>query len=107
MRAGQHAADFDAELQDVGAEFLRPLQLARPVRVVEDQRVQVAVAGMEDVCDAEAVLPRHLVHALQDLGELVAREDRKSVVLGKSVSVRVDLGGRRIIKQKKKKKEGN
>src|SRR3546814_10934265 len=29
--------------------------------------------------------------------------DRKSVVLGKSVSVRVDLGGRRIIKKKKKK----
>src|SRR3546814_16763960 len=27
--------------------------------------------------------------------------DRKSVVKGKSVSVRVDLGGRRIIKQKK------
>src|SRR3546814_20633252 len=31
-------------------------------------------------------------------GPLVA--DRKSVVEGKSVSVRVDLGGRRIIKQK-------
>src|SRR3546814_12612756 len=30
--------------------------------------------------------------------------DRKSVVYGKSVSVRVDLGGRRIIKKKKKKK---
>src|SRR3546814_11295546 len=28
-------------------------------------------------------------------------EDRKSVVWGKSVSVRVDLGGRRIIKQTK------
>src|SRR3546814_12413256 len=28
-------------------------------------------------------------------------EDRTSVVEGKSVSVRVDLGGRRIIKQKK------
>src|SRR3546814_18372821 len=27
--------------------------------------------------------------------------DRKSVVLGKSVSVRVDLGGRRIIKKKR------
>src|SRR3546814_12504951 len=27
--------------------------------------------------------------------------DRKSVVLGESVSVRVDLGGRRIIKKKK------
>src|SRR3546814_12652093 len=30
------------------------------------------------------------------------REDRKSVVSGKSVSVRVDLGGRRLIKKKKK-----
>src|SRR3546814_3907748 len=29
-------------------------------------------------------------------------KDRKSVVSGKSVSVRVDLGGRRIIKKKKK-----
>src|SRR3546814_15934019 len=29
-------------------------------------------------------------------------EDRKSVVSGKSVSVRVDLGGRSIIKKKKK-----
>src|SRR3546814_17004281 len=28
------------------------------------------------------------------------RQDRKSVVKGKSVSVRVDLGGRRIIKKK-------
>src|SRR3546814_18907594 len=28
-------------------------------------------------------------------------EDRKSVVKGKSVSVRVDLGGRRILKKKK------
>src|SRR3546814_20584651 len=31
-----------------------------------------------------------------------SRADRKSVVEGKSVSVRVDLGGRRIIKTKKK-----
>src|SRR3546814_20602069 len=30
------------------------------------------------------------------------RPDRKSVVQGKSVSVRVDLGGRRILKKKKK-----
>src|SRR3546814_10963847 len=32
----------------------------------------------------------------------VEAEDRKSVVSGKSVSVRVDLGGRRSIKKKKK-----
>src|SRR3546814_17249292 len=33
-----------------------------------------------------------------------AARDRKSVVSGTSVSVRVDLGGRRIIKQKKEDK---
>src|SRR3546814_14761314 len=32
-------------------------------------------------------------------------QDRKSVVEGKSVSVRVDLGGRRIIKKKKRMRE--
>src|SRR3546814_13594569 len=32
----------------------------------------------------------------------LADHERKSVVQGKSVSVRVDLGGRRIIKKKKK-----
>src|SRR3546814_8196675 len=37
-------------------------------------------------------------------GFQVTRVDRKSVVSGKSVSVRVDLGGRRIIKKKKKTK---
>src|SRR3546814_16058857 len=31
---------------------------------------------------------------------LMIQQDRKSVVSGKSVSVRVDLGGRRIIKKK-------
>src|SRR3546814_12923309 len=31
----------------------------------------------------------------------LSRADRKSVVSGKSVSVRVDLGGRRIIQKKK------
>src|SRR3546814_15560473 len=34
-------------------------------------------------------------------------EDRKSVVEGKSVSVRVDLGGRRVIKKKKQREHQN
>src|SRR3546814_14292237 len=42
---------------------------------------------------------RSLRDARRDVA--VRRGDRKSVVYGKSVSVRVDLGGRRIIKQKK------
>src|SRR3546814_19701698 len=38
-------------------------------------------------------------------GVEVRTGDRKSVVEGKSVSVRVDLGGRRIIKKKNNKKK--
>src|SRR3546814_15539833 len=42
-------------------------------------------------------LPRR---ALLTICMAASRRDRKSVVQGKSVSVRVDLGGRRIIKKK-------
>src|SRR3546814_18654057 len=56
--------------------------------------------------------PGYILQALEDKNERIratavraARQiDRTSVVWGKSVSVRVDLGGRRIIKKKKKKK---
>src|SRR3546814_15811039 len=55
---------------------------------------------------AEAVLENdgHLLLARYLVGRTADRmrsEDRKSVVEGKSVSVRVDLGGSRIIKKKK------
>src|SRR3546814_18408825 len=40
-------------------------------------------------------------------GLLSMRPDRKSVVSGKSVSVRVDLGGRRIVKKKKHKQNNH
>src|SRR3546814_19664763 len=46
---------------------------------------------------------RQLVDAGHAAGALVLLEDRKSVGSGKSVSVRVDLGGRSIIKKKKTK----
>src|SRR3546814_15206267 len=41
--------------------------------------------------------------AANDIVEVPLHGDRKRVVEGKRVSVRVDLGGRRIIKKKKKK----
>src|SRR3546814_12308580 len=42
------------------------------------------------------------VSLMQNLVVFEGAADRKSVVSGKSVSVRVDLGGRRSIKKKKK-----
>src|SRR3546814_13657313 len=55
----------------------------------QPQRVGVAEAGPG----------YHVDHPRPPFGE---RADRKSVVKGTSVSVRVDPGGRRVLKQKKK-----
>ena len=52
--AGQHAADPHAGAQNVGAERLRLLQVARSVGIVEDQRMQIAVAGVKDVGSSAA-----------------------------------------------------
>src|ERR1700732_4767646 len=48
---GQNAAERDACPQDVGAEGLRALHLAGLVGIVEDQRMQITVTGMEHVGD--------------------------------------------------------
>src|SRR3546814_14638328 len=47
------------------------------------------------ICDHPPRMCHHRWH-----GSSASPQDRKSVVSGKSVSVRVDLGGRRIIKKK-------
>src|SRR3546814_16074717 len=64
----------------------------------------------ERVIDASALLfaaVDHILEPIECLQDSHCRaaspiEDRKSVVKGKSGSVRVDLGGRRIIKKKRK-----
>ena len=61
--AGEHAADLDAEAQDRGAELLGPLQFAWFVGVIEDQRVKIAIAGMEHVCNPQLVSGREVAHA--------------------------------------------
>ena len=52
--AGQRAAGIDAVAEDLGRHRLGPLGLPGHLLVVADQRMQVAVAGMEDVADAQA-----------------------------------------------------
>src|SRR3546814_16577128 len=71
----------------------------RPVKSVAErcQRVEVGDAG----CGGVDVGGQRSDRAAPP----VAPGDRKGVVEGKSVSVRVDLGGRSIIKKKKKQKE--
>ena len=71
--AGEHAADFDAELENVGAESLGALELARGIGVVKDQRMQIAVAGVEHVGDPQTVARRHFPHPRQHQRQLAAR----------------------------------
>src|SRR3546814_16204524 len=90
-RAGD--ADADQYAADEVSQARRALELA-----------QAAMAqGREDDARSLAVQAA----AVADLAHAYSRKavadtkDRKSVVSGKGVSVRVDLGGRRIIKKKK------
>src|SRR3546814_13616002 len=57
-------------------------------------------SGGQDFGNFEFLGPRR-AHQRGELGLHVAFQDRKSVVSGKSVSVRVDLGVRRLMKKKK------
>lgn len=67
--AGQHTAHLDAQPQYVRAEGFCLFEIARAVGIVEDQRVQIAVARMEDVGDAEPIASRQRGHALEHLGQ--------------------------------------
>src|SRR3546814_19969566 len=70
-------------------------------RLYFSKGARLAAACRDDHVGASPLFGiRHLF--CEDGGELLRRHvrDRKSVVSGKSVSVRVDLGGRRIIKKK-------
>ena len=74
MLAGQAAADLDAQLQDVGAEFLGGMEAGGIVGIEHDQRMQIAVAGVEDVGDLQAVAVRHLLDAAQHQRQLAGRD---------------------------------
>src|SRR5262245_61444040 len=73
--ARQRAARVDARLEDRLGERASALGLALGPCVVEDERVEIAVAGVEDVADPQAVLDLELGDPAQDLGQLRARDD--------------------------------
>src|SRR3546814_18620872 len=90
-----------------------PLRPAFPVRCFRSGPVAYGASlaayscggshGIGAVCKtSNRALPCSLLtHRLHEAGGTIDGQDRKSVVEGKSVSVRVDLGGCRIIQKKK------
>ncbi len=85
--AGQHAADLNAEPQDVSAEFFRRFQFARLVGVIHDQGMQIAVASMKDIRHPQAIAHRHLGHTFEDQRQLTARDGAiHAVIIGRNAA---------------------
>ena len=60
--AGEYTTHFNTASQDVGPEFFGALQFARLVGIKQDQRVEVAITGMEYIRHAKTVLPVSYTH---------------------------------------------
>ena len=73
--AGDGAAGVDAELEDLVGEIECALLFAFVGAVVENHGMKVAVAGVEDVGDAQAGLGGHRLHLVEDARERGARDD--------------------------------
>src|SRR3546814_12977964 len=95
MRISDWSSDVcSSDLESaVGQAILRPPGVRSPAEL----RGGGAAAGLPGQASHRAG-----VRLLSAPAGIEAPADRKSVVWGKSVSVRVDLGGRRIHKKKKK-----
>src|SRR3546814_15913587 len=86
------------------------LSVGKPDKKMGQQGAHIADVILEDVRVPAAniiggVPEQGFRTAMKTLDRGRVHVDRKSVVKGKSVSVRVDLGGRRIHKKKKNKKK--
>src|SRR3546814_20493109 len=94
-------SDLDTREQSFADNAAYHEELSREL----DRRLARAAEGGGEKARAKHVargkLPvRDRITALLDPGSPFLEIDRKSVVYGQRVSVRVDLGGRRIIKKK-------
>src|SRR3546814_17696836 len=83
-----------------GKQYLESLRDGRKVyvggEIIEDVTTHPMTKGY-----ANAIAEYYDLHLKPENEERCTFIDRKSVVSGKSVSVRVDIGGRRIINKKK------
>src|SRR3546814_11608611 len=103
MRISDWSSDVcSSDLEDTPFTPPLPPVVQRLVRTIRARRItppQPVAVDEDDPAQHPPILNPRLAMALGKVR--LQTRDRKSVVSGKSVSVRVDLGGRRIIKKKK------
>src|SRR3546814_12553578 len=101
MRISDWSSDVCSS--DLNREDETRLKLTINLEVAEVKAVTERGVNKEELVGKKHNESFYIVTAKAEEGNGLIR-DRKSVVEGKSVSVRVDLGGRRIIKKKKTKR---
>src|SRR3546814_19145904 len=93
--------DHERDKELLGDRSVKALRMARSGKFPRSSSSMM----FDDLRRAERPEANKTPEVLLDVEQLREKEDRKSVVEGKRVSVRVDIGGRRSIKKKKNKKE--
>src|SRR3546814_15577837 len=93
------AGEHEAARERVGR--LHPADIADLFELLSDEDRPLFASVLGDLLspDVLAEMNEHVREPLIDL--LAPEQDRKSVVYGKRVAIRVDLGGRRIVKKTK------
>ena len=66
--AGQHTAHLDAQPQYLGSEGLGAVEFLLLAGVEKDQRVEIAVAGVEDIGTGEVVFDGEIRHGAEEAG---------------------------------------
>src|SRR3546814_15663536 len=103
MRISDWSSDVcSSDLKDAGVDAAVD-RIARRIELGRQRRQtarQAAPKARQAVIDAD-LKDRRMIGTIGKAAGVNGVADRKSVVSGKSVSVRVDLGGSRIIKKKK------
>src|SRR3546814_12720939 len=87
----------ESVLSGIGARYQRAGEAGKPALLVSFLNNRKAVL-MFGSCNADGSACKAL--SIQSFWTKIAKTARKSVVQGKRVSVRVDLGGRRLITKK-------
>src|SRR5215831_3340959 len=75
MLARNRPAGLDTVAENVLAASARGLQFSRLARIEQNDRVQIAVARVEDVADGQAVLFGHLADEVERRSNLRPRDD--------------------------------
>src|SRR3546814_19044441 len=107
MRISDWSSDVCSSDLEFGADTMPQTSdnLAEEFQITREQADTFALASQQKYAAAKA--DGFFDGEIKPVTYTAGRKDRKSVVQGKSVSVRVDLGGRRIIKKKKSKRHND